>query len=149
MKEYIKNLTNQIIGDNNLGVLYDQVHSALDEEQAKAKFIAIACASIHENNVCYMLSDALGRAFCSLRKADYCEEGKVFNIEGGFHDPASIARKNLPVLLARAVYYRFRAGEGNYHHTEPYFSPKAMERIERSGAKKIVDQLVARRNARN
>lgn len=149
MKQYIKNLTNQIIGEHNLGELYDQIHFVMPEEYAKRSFIQEAYARIRCVNVNVMSHETLGSAFCSLEKDDYCEKDKVFEIEGGSEKPADIVRKNLSVLLARAVYFRFRAGEGKYLHTEAYFSPKAMQKIERSGVKKLVDDLVVRRDARN
>jgi hypothetical protein len=137
MKQYIVNLTNNLIGKN----VYDAIFYRINNLE---KFVEHVKTDLEAGDVRAMSPTKLGEIMCSFETGDVMASKKeLFN---GVHfsgDCEELLRELVSLCLAYAI--RDRLSEEHLPGI-----PKWEGRIPgfQAGAKKVIDDLVARRNQR-
>jgi hypothetical protein len=107
MREYIANLTDNLIGKHNYYVAYQRIH----DREGRKSFIDHVKLDISDNDVLSMNPETLGKIMCAFESEEVNEiDRRQFDFEG---DCGKFLRESVSLCLAHAIYCRLESERYN------------------------------------
>lgn len=121
MREYIVNLTNQLIGKHGFDLMFDSIKSSAaqkgwDESSWKEHFETIVRTTISSRDIREMSHETLGKVMCAIEEHDI----PCINLEF-YGKPEQFLRNSISLLLAYVIRYRIEAGRGQEQRLIPAY----------------------------
>jgi len=118
MKEYIVNLTNDLIGRHGLDLVFEtmkQRASQTNTDAWKEEFVYLVRAQISSRSIRKMSSETLGKVICSLEGSEL----PAFNPGLYFGEPEQYLRDIVSSFLAWSIRYRLDSDALKRHDKIP------------------------------
>ena len=143
MREYIVNLTNNLIGKHGFDLMFDSMKSRAQTPEYKEKFVELVHITIGSRDVREMSPETLGKVMCSFEGSELpAVTPSLF-----FGYPDEFLRNAVSRFLSYSIRYRLEVAHGYIHGRIPPYMSKNLgpQKLPDSGFKKVINDLAARR----
>jgi len=142
MREYIVNLTNNLIGKHGFDLMFNSMKTRDLADGWEGIFVKLICDTISSRDVREMSPETLGKVMCSLEGSEL----PAYNPGLYFGKPDQYLRGIVSSFLAWQIRYRLDASALERHSKiPPYVSKNTVAKVHDSGFKAIIDGLAGKR----
>jgi len=142
MREYIVNLTNNLIGKHGFDLVFESMRTRDLADGWEGIFVKLVCDTISSRDVRGWSPETLGKVLCSLEGSEL----PAYNPGLYFGRPDQYLRDVVSSFLAWQIRYRLDAAVLERHSKiPPYASKNTAAKVQDSGFKAVIDGLAGKR----
>lgn len=120
MRQYIVNLTNNLIGTHGFDLVFESMKAQKKTVEWKEEFVHLVLVTIGSREVRAMSPETLGKVICSMMELEL----PAYTPGHFFGKPEQYLRDIASSMLAWSIRYRLDEGSRKYHGMVPAYVVK-------------------------